>query len=133
MGFRETKVTNFLNAYRKLKAVAEKYDRCDDIIRDSVIQRFEFTYETSWKCLQIILAEMGMSPINVPKLVFRKAYSTGLIDDEEIWLSIIKDRNFTSHEYSEDESKKICDRIVLVYVDEFGKLAEAINKIVAEG
>ena len=133
MEFKETKVKNFINAYQKLKAVAERYDRNDDIVRDSVIQRFEFTYETSWKCLQVILAEMGVSGVNAPRLVFRKAYSAGYIDDEEVWLSIIKDRNFTSHEYSEDESIRICDRIVSVYVEEFKKLTDMVGKIIAEG
>ena len=45
-------------------------------------------------------------------------------------LSIIQDRNLTSHEYDEEESIAICDRIIAVYVEEFGKLADKIKDMI---
>ena len=41
------KIENFLKAVNRLKEAVERYknNRTDDIARDAMIQRFEFTFE----------------------------------------------------------------------------------------
>ena len=48
----EFKYMNLKKAYSKLKEVSDIYDGNNDIIRDSLIQRFEFTYELTHKTLK---------------------------------------------------------------------------------
>ena len=50
----ENKVENFYNALKRLSEVNVKYkkDKHDDVCRDALIKRFEFTFELSWKCLK---------------------------------------------------------------------------------
>ena len=74
------------------------------MLRDGVIQRFEFTFELSWKMIKRFLEEYGLEKpdgLNNREL-FRAAREQGLIDDPEKWFRYLKSRNFTSHVYDDD-------------------------------
>jgi len=43
------KLINFHNALSRLKEGVQKWDEADDLARDGLIQRFEFTFELAWK------------------------------------------------------------------------------------
>lgn len=70
------------------------------IQRDAAIQRFEFTFELGWEALKDFYFDKGID-LNSPKDVFRHAFASGDIQDEKIWLEMLKDRNLTSHTYNE--------------------------------
>lgn len=63
---------------------------------DACIQRFEFVTELFWKALKRILEARGRE-VFYPKDVIQEAYRGHLIDDEDLWLQMLKDRNQTSH------------------------------------
>ncbi len=67
---------------------------------DASIQRFEFTFELLWKALKIHLSEIGIEASS-PRAVFQEAYQQHWIDDADLWLKMMKDRNLTSHTYNE--------------------------------
>ena len=69
-----------------------------DLNRDAAIQRFEFSFELSWKAIQKALRGEGLDAAS-PKSCFREAYRLGWIQEEEPWLSMLEDRNLTSHTY----------------------------------
>ena len=122
------KLENLKKAYRKLCDVCDVYDGKDDIVRDSVIQRFEFTYELSHKTLQEFMRFMGVNMENkFPRNIFRTAYANNIIDDDKLWIKIMNDRNHTSHIYSEDMSDDIAFRIVNEYLPAFDKLITKIE------
>ena len=79
----------------------------DDIVRDSVIQRFEFTVELSWKVLQKQLKLSGVPDPLAPKAIFREAARLGLVSDPEAWIGFVDDRNLSSHTYKEDLAEKV--------------------------
>jgi len=81
---------------------------------DGTIQRFEFSIEIFWKLLKRILAEQGVDA-PFPRDVLQKAYAGKLIDDETIWLSMLRDRNQTSHTYDEELAEAIYIRIKTYY------------------
>lgn len=68
---------------------------------DATIQRFEFSIELFWKLLQKILASKGEELVYSRDIV-RAAYQGKLINDEQIWLAMVKDRNLTSHTYNQE-------------------------------
>lgn len=51
-----------------------------------------------------------------PKEVMQKSYQSRLIDDENVWIAMLKDRNATSHVYSENDAYEIFKRIEREYV-----------------
>lgn len=79
----------------------------NDVIRDSVIQRFEFTVELSWKVLQRYLKASGVSEALTPKNTFREAAKLGLVNDPESWIRFVDARNLSSHTYKEALAEEV--------------------------
>ncbi|MEG6567496.1 nucleotidyltransferase substrate binding protein [Thermoanaerobacterium saccharolyticum] len=122
------KLENFIKALDRLKEGLLQYDEEDELQRDGIIQRYEFTFELAWKTLKEIFEDEGLVGLNSPKTVLREAYSSGLIDDEKIWLDMLVDRNATSHIYSQSNAIEICKRIKEIYVDKLEELKDKILK-----
>ena len=101
-------ITNMLLDLKPLKNALMSLDvdiskEKDEFIRDSVIQRFEFTYELSWKFLSRHLA-LDLGGEAVDKLSRRDLYRTGaekgLIRDAATWFEYHTARNTTLHTYN---------------------------------
>jgi nucleotidyltransferase substrate binding protein (TIGR01987 family) len=69
---------------------------------EATIHCFEFTMELFWKALKKKLVDDYDTHANGPKNVLRQAYGMKLINNEEIWLRMLEDRNLTSHTYKEE-------------------------------
>lgn len=125
----KNKLFNFSKALQRLKEAAEVFKQKDtgDVIRDGLIQRFEFTYELSWKTTKEYLEDIGIVDKNSPKVIFREAYSQKLIENEENWLLMLNDRNQTSHVYQEKMAEEIAGRIVDIYIKEFELLLQKLQ------
>ncbi len=125
----EMKLQNFSRAIQRLKEAVEEYRKIDssDVVRDGLIQRFEFTYELAWKSTKEILEEIGITEKNSPRAVIKEAYAQKMILNEDNWLLMLKDRNTTSHVYKEELADEIADRIADCYVQEFELLLKALN------
>jgi nucleotidyltransferase substrate binding protein (TIGR01987 family) len=82
----------------------------DELDKDGVIQRFEFTFELLWKTLKIFLEGEGIECLT-PKECLKSAFRVGLIENEQIALDMLEDRNKTSHTYDKEESQKIFKKI----------------------
>lgn len=78
----------------------------NEFIRDSAIQRFEFTYELAWKTIKRFLAYQGLE-VRSPREAIRGAFEQGLIPDDPAWLAMIELRNLTSHTYDEKVAERI--------------------------
>lgn len=122
------KLINFHNAMSRLKEGVQKWDEADDLARDGLIQRFEFTFELAWKTLKTCFEEEGLIGLNSPKTVLREAYAAGLLKSEELWLAMLQDRNSTAHIYSEQVAVQICRRIQERYLDAFAELIEQLGR-----
>lgn len=77
---------------------------------DGTIQRFEFAIELTWKSLKRVLADEGIESAT-PREAIAQAFLARWIDDETLWLSMLRDRNTTSHLYDEETAEKIYARI----------------------
>lgn len=93
-----------------LENIAFKPMQDDRVNVDATIQRFEFTIELFWKLLKAILESKGVEA-QYPKDVLSEAYKGHLINDEFAWLSMLKDRNLTSHTYDAKLADEIYVRI----------------------
>jgi nucleotidyltransferase substrate binding protein (TIGR01987 family) len=122
------KFENYKNALNRLNDGIMKFDQTNDLVRDGLIQRFEFTFELAWKTLKAIFDEEGLTGLNSPKTVLREAFSAGMIEKDEVWLAMLNDRNTTAHIYNEQAAIEICSKIITEYVCEFNELKEQIKK-----
>ena len=123
------KLTNFHNALLRLKEAVEEFNQPDasDVIRDGLIQRFEFTYELAWKTTKAYLEDIGIVDINSPKAVIREAYAQRLLESEKSWILMLNDRNMTSHMYKAEMAEAIADRIANLYIKEFESLIDKLK------
>lgn len=95
---------NLEHALDRLKEASVQ--KSTSINRDATIQRFEFTFELSWKLMQEALRTEGLS-IASPKEVIRKSADIGLINNPQNWFGFLQARNLTVHTYEERLAKKI--------------------------
>lgn len=79
----------------------------NDIVRDSAIQRFEFTFDLAWKTVKTYLSEQKGVICASPKDCIRAAYAQGLIAYDDAWLAMTDMRNETVHTYNEAIAEKI--------------------------
>jgi len=108
------KIKNFEKALERLKEGVKEAK--NDLDKDGVIQRFEFTMETLWKALRAILLYQGIECYS-PRGCIKEAFRANLISDDEIILDMLEDRNISSHVYDEERSNKIFERIKNIYLE----------------
>lgn len=113
-------IEEYKKAVNKLELACQQEK--NEFIRDSVIQRFEFCIELAWKTSRKI---MGTSA-TAPKQVIREMAQNKLINDVEIWLRAIDERNLSSHTYNEDLAEKVYN-FVLLFLPEAQKLIKALE------
>lgn len=101
-------------ALKALKVMIDKPIDPDRGVVDASIQRFEFCVELFWKHLKRIIESHGQS-VFYPKDVLQAAYAGKLIDDEAIWLQMLKERNLTSHTYNEQLADEIYTHIKFTF------------------
>lgn len=126
----ESKLSNLNQALQRLKEAVEEFKQpnASDVVRDGVIQRFEFTYELAWKTTKVYLEDIGIVDINSPKAIIKEAYAQRLITNEDNWLLMLKDRNMTSHMYKEEMVVGIAERICSSYIKELELLLQKLQK-----
>mgnify|MGYP004006928093 CR=1 FL=1 len=75
----------------------------NDFLRDSVIQRFEFCVELSWKLGKKVMG----GATSAPKDVIREMAQSGYVENVQIWLEAIDMRNLASHTYNDVLAEKV--------------------------
>ena len=95
-------------------------------MRDSAIQRFEFTFDLCWKTIKAYLENQGIRCAS-PKSCFKEAFQQGLIKYEEVWLEMIERRNETVHTYNAEMAEAVYIRL-----QEFAKTFRQLHKVLEE-
>lgn len=122
------KLDDLKRALKKLNESVKRDPSKDDIVIDATIQRFEFTYELSWKLMKIYLEFNGNLEVTSPRKAIKEAFKEGIISEGEIWLQMLQDRNRTSHTYDEECALEIFENIKNIYLNPIKKLVENIEK-----
>lgn len=121
------KVENYRKAVQRLAEANTEYQKNleNDIIRDGLIQRFEFTFELAWKSAKEYLIDQGVADdLHFPKQVLRAAYENQMIDDEALWLKMLESRNRTSHIYDDRIAAAIAKDISASFLPILKKLSD---------
>lgn len=121
----EFSLRKYRNAIVRLEEALNEKD--SPLAVDGTIQRFEFTFELSWKTLKRVLAYEG-EICKTPRECLKSAFRLGLIDDETVWLNMLEDRNAMAHIYDEKSAMVIYQRIP-AYLKAFQKLAKEIMNL----
>lgn len=102
----------------------------DEFLRDACIQRFEFSFELSWKGVQA-LARLYGQECPSPRAAFSTALRNEWIHDEESWLDMLEARNLTSHTYRESVAQDVY-RELPRFADRLADLSRTLDGLLAE-
>ena len=127
MSLKESKRDRFAMAVARLEEVLEQCSHTGlarEIIRDSIIKRFEFTLELAWKYLRFLLIDEGClkQDVSSPKRTIQVAYANALITDGTVWIEMIGYRNTLVHTYDETAAIKLEKAIGETFISAFKEL-----------
>ena len=113
------RISDYKNALERLnEAIEESKIINSSTIKDGVIQRFEFTLELSWKVMKYFLNSEGIIEAKAPRSTIRAGFNNEIIQNANLWIDMIEDRNLTTHTYSQSASNEIYEKIVDSYYKE---------------
>jgi nucleotidyltransferase substrate binding protein (TIGR01987 family) len=103
---------NLQRAYQRLRWAMEihQQDPSDELIRMAVIKAYEFTFELSWKTLKDFLVYNGIDA-KLPREVLKQAFATGLLNNGQLWIDMLEERNLMAHIYDDTRARKAVDQI----------------------
>lgn len=93
---------NFEKAFLRLREAMEM-DELNELERNGMIQRFEFSIDLAWKVMKDYMEHKGFVFKPSPKDTFRYAQQSGLINYAQELIDALDIRNELSHDYSGDK------------------------------
>lgn len=100
----------------------------DDIIKEGLIQRFEYTHELAWKVMKDFLEDVGEVKMYGSKDATKEAFAAELIEDGDVWMEMIISRNMTSHTYNEETADEIFNNIMDEYHKAFIEFRDTMEE-----
>ncbi|MFC7459509.1 HI0074 family nucleotidyltransferase substrate-binding subunit [Hydrogenophaga defluvii] len=100
------RLAQFRDALAALKLALEQPE--DEFLRDSIIKRFELSFETARKAMrQWLMDQEEVTYESTKKAVMEAALKTSLVNDADLWAEITAARNDSSHEYDKAKALEI--------------------------
>ena len=125
------RLDNFQKAVNLLLEV-ESMDLGDlsQLEKEGIVQRFEYTLELGWKTLKDKMEFDGLILDRIsPKVVVKEAFQSKYIDQIEVWLEMINDRNLLSHSYDLETFESVIPDIQSVYTTLLSALAKNLSEM----
>ena len=103
---------NFQPAYRRLlqAAAANVAEPADVLYQMALVKVFELSFELSWKVMKDYLDYSGIEAKS-PREAIRQAYANGIVEDGQLWIDMLEDRNLMTHTYDEADAKAAVTQI----------------------
>lgn len=102
-------------------------DILDEMIKEGLIQRFEYTHELAWNVMKDYAKYQGNFEVGGSRDATREAFQLNLVSDGKIWMDMIGSLNKTSHTYDEDIADEIYNRILNDYYPAFLELQKNLE------
>ena len=130
--------------YEEVPAAVKKFDafdrslkillnadknNADEIYRMGIIGQFHLTFELAWKSLREVLIIHGVQEAQSgsPREILKAGYEFHFIDDENIWLDMLRRRNESAHIYNENIAKELVTLIFDKYTAAFINLRDVLT------
>lgn len=91
----------------------------DEIIKQGLIQSFEYTHELAWNVMKDYAIYQGNPAIGGSRDATREGFQLQLINNGKIWMDMIASRNKTSHTYHQETADEIYAKIIREYYPAF--------------
>lgn len=110
-------LTSLENAIKSLNEGLDEYTtNPNNFVRDACIQRFEYTYELSWKMLKRYIEIGSPNPVEIDEMSFQNLIRLGsekgvLLNGWDTWKIYRQARGTTSHAYNEAKAIAVFNEI----------------------
>ena len=132
------RLENFSKALDRLNEAAQIMkkelhfsEEVNDLLKEGLIQRFEYTHELAWNVMKDYAEYQGSTEIRGSRDAIRWALQNGLADDKA-WIKSIEDRNLSSHDYDRTTAETIFAKVVGTYLPIFNKFKQTMTDISKE-
>lgn len=132
------RLENYSKALERLNLAARIMERqldfgqeVDDLLKEGLIQRFEYTHELAWNVMKDYAMYQGNTEIRGARDAIRWALQNGLADDKT-WMKSIEDRNLSSHDYDSTTADAIFAIIIGTYLPLFNQFERKMTDISKE-
>lgn len=107
---------NFDKAFKRLTDAIQiiRNDPDNVLLQAGLIQTYEFTFELARKTLKDYLEMEGFT-VPSPRATLRQAFQCGYIQQGDVWLKALNDRNLTAHTYDDEVAKEVIADIQQTY------------------
>ena len=126
-------VAEILSLHQEL--ISKKDEQFLEIIEDSIIKRFEYTYETFWKFLKKYLeTRLNLIDLNSPKKVFYASVKAEActLQEASIFINMADNRNETAHKYNIEQARSVGSKVPLFY-ETMIAVTKRLGKTIDEG
>jgi len=122
-------IKTFENAINTFNECFEK-KTLNSLERDWAIQRFEYTFELSWKTIKRLLDYYQIEYENYPRNILKTAYKIWIIENIDLRFDLLDTRNELSHKYDQDELDEIFKNIITPNKESFENLLKNLNNYI---
>lgn len=127
----EYRFDNFKRAYFLLQdSITQKQKQgLSQLEKEGVIQRFEYSIELAWKTMKDYLESQNVVFDQVtPRSIIREAMTAKIINQGDIWMDALDDRNKMSHTYDLQQFEAVITSIEHSYLPCLKQLYETLTK-----
>jgi len=118
---------NFEKAFLQLKEAIEQFDKLDDLAKEGLVQRFEYTFELAWKTIKDYLESEGIVS-QFPREVLKQGFHVNVLNNGEVWIDMLEKRNLLAHTYDQDNFNLALESIRKLYFPEIIHLYEFFRR-----
>ena len=120
---------SFGRALRLLReALVDGPSSLNQLEKEGVIQRFEYTLELAWKTIKDYLEQGGVVlAAATPRQVVKEAFAARVLADGQTWIDMIDHRNLLSHTYDPASFEDAVDAIHGRYLAAFESLRDLLD------
>ncbi len=121
---------SFRKALAQLKEAVSQ-ETHSQLERAGTIKTFEFSFELAWKTLKDLLEKEGYE-IKTPRQTIKQAFQSDFIENGQLWLEALDNRNLMSYTYDEADSETAFNLIKDHYCGMLVLLEERLAKELAQ-
>lgn len=127
----QQRFNNYSKAFQTLVAAVElaRSRELSELEQQGLIQSFEFTHELAWNVLKDYLEAKGITGLIGSKDATREAFKNGLIEQGEDWMTMIEDRNKTSHTYDPRVAEAVVGNILERFYPAFEQMLKKFTAL----
>ena len=109
-------------------AQAPQEDLENEFVLGGIINKFSLQFELGWKLLKELLAHEGRSEAasGSPREILKTDFVLYDFLDEEVWLTMLRDRNNTNRIYDGTQARRLVGSILETYLPAFQALRDRL-------